>query len=59
MVERQVHKGESGNKETPNHIRNPITNSGPGIAKPRLTRGIALSQPLLVPEGCDKAVKRA
>ena len=60
MVERHVHKGESGNKETPNHIRNPITNSGPGIAKPRLimTRGIALSQPLLVPEGCDKAVKQ-
>ena len=34
--------GESGNKETPNHMHNLITNSGPGIAKPKLPQGIAI-----------------
>jgi len=48
-VERHVHRGDSGNNETPNHMRKPIINSGPGIAKPRQACGIALSQLLLVP----------
>ena len=59
IEERQVHHGERGNKVTPSHKRKPITNSGPGMAKPRQALGIALSQPLLVPEGCARAVKRA
>ena len=50
IEERHVHKGEEGNRETPSHRRKPTTNSGPGIAKPREGWGIALSQPLLVPE---------
>jgi len=51
--------GESGNKETPNHMHNPIANSGPRIAKPKLTQRTALSQPLLVPEECDRVLRQA
>jgi len=55
---RQVHRGDSGNNETPNH-KKPMINSGPGIARLRQACGIALSQLLLVPEGCDRAIRRA
>ena len=48
--EASIHNGERGNKVTPSHRHNPTTNSGPGMAKPRQALGIALSQPLLVPE---------
>ena len=47
MEERHVHNEEMGNRETPSHRRKPTINSGPGI---REVEGIALSQPLLVPE---------
>ena len=59
IVVRQVHIGESGTKEIPNLMCNPITNYGPGIAEPKLTQVTAFSQPLLVPDGCERAVKRA
>jgi len=46
IVERQVHKGETGNKEV---------QYGPGMDKLRQARRIALSQPLAIPEGCARA----
>ena len=50
MEERHVHNEEMRNRETPSHRRKPTINFGAGIAKPREVEGIALSQPLLVPE---------
>ena len=58
-AERQVHKGETGNKETPSQRQSPITNSGPGMDKPRQAQGITFSQPLAVLEGCARAFKQA
>ena len=59
IMERQAHRGYSGNNETPNHMHKPTINSGLGIARPRQARGIALSQLLLVLEECDRAIRRA
>ena len=51
MVTKAIYRRETctqwGKGETPSQ---PTMNSGPGIAKPREVEGIALSQPLLVPE---------
>ena len=45
--------------EIERHQTKVTTNSGPGIAKLNVTQGTAGSQLLLVPKGCDKAVKWA
>jgi len=59
IVERQVHKGETGNKETPSQRQSSKSNSKSGMDKLRQAQGITFSQLLAVLEGCARTLKQA
>ena len=57
ITDRQVHMGERGSKGTPSQRWSAIIKSLGEIPKSKDDCGNAFSQPLLVPEECDKAYR--